>query len=125
MDLVEINPNINPPICKILNYYKFLYKKKKYSKKNKNKILITKEIKFRPNTNLHDYKTKIKKIKLFIKKKYKVKIILTFRGREIIHKNIAINMLNKIKNDLNKYAKLDFFNNKIENKQMNMIFIPI
>ncbi len=124
MDLVEINSKTNPPICKILNYGKFIYKKNKNFKKNKKKILTIKEIKFRPNTNINDYNIKIKKIKNLIKKKYKIKIIIRFKGREIIHKNIAINMFNEIKKDLKKISQLDFFNNKIENKQMIMIFTP-
>ncbi len=124
MDLVEINSNTNPPICKILNYGKFIYKRKKNIKKNKNKNLIIKEIKFRPNTNKNDYNIKLKKIKNLIKKKYKIKIIIRFKGREIIHKNIAIKMLNNIKNNLQKISQLDYLNNRIENNQMIMIFKP-
>ncbi len=124
MDLVEINSKTNPPICKILNYGKFIYRRKKNIKKNKNKNIIIKEIKFRPNTDKNDYDTKIKKIKNLINKKYRIKIIIRFKGREIIHKNIAIKMLNNIKNNLQKISKLDFLNNKIENNQMIMIFKP-
>ncbi len=124
MDLVEINSKTNPPICKILNYNKFIYRQNKKIKKNKNKNFIIKEIKFRPNTNKNDYNTKIKKIKNLINKHYKIKIIIRFKGREVIHKNIAIKMLNNIKKKLNKISKLDFLNNKIENNQMIMIFKP-
>ncbi len=124
MDLIEINSKTNPPICKILDYGKFIYRKNKNIKKNKNKNFIIKEIKFRPNTNKNDYNIKIRKIKNLIKKKYKIKIIIRFKGREIIHKNIAIKMFNNIKKNLNKISKLDFLNNKIENNQMIMIFKP-
>ncbi len=124
MDLVEVNSKTNPPICKIIDYGKFIYKKNKILKKNKKKNFIIKEIKFRPNTNLNDYNIKIKKIKFLIKKKYKIKITIRFKGREIIHKNIAINMLNKIKNEIKDITKLDYSNNKIENKQIIMIFTP-
>ncbi len=124
MDLVEINSKTNPPICKIINYGKFIYKKNKILKKNKKKNLTIKEIKFRPNTNINDYNTKIKRIKFLIKKKHKIKITIRFKGREIIHKNIALNMLNKIKKEIKNISKLDFLNKKIENKQMIMIFTP-
>ncbi len=124
MDLVEINSKTNPPICKIINYGKFIYKKKKIFRKNKKRKIILKEIKFRPNTNKNDYYIKIKKIKSLINKKYKIKIIIRFKGREIVHKDIAIKMFNKIKKELIDISKLDFINNRIENKQMIMIFKP-
>ncbi len=122
--MVEINPKTNPPICKILDYGKFIYQRNKNIKKNKNKNFIIKEIKFRPNTNINDYNIKIKKIINLINKKYKIKITIRFKGREIIHKNIAINMCKNITKDLKNISKLDFFNNKIENKQMIMFFKP-
>ncbi len=120
--MVEINSNNKPPICKILNYGKFLYKKNKRIKKNK--IINIKEIKFRPNTNINDFNIKIKNIKRLIKKGNKIKIIMRFKGREIIHKNIALNMLNNIKKKLSKISQLIFFSKKTENRQIIMILNP-
>ncbi len=123
LDLVEVSPNTNPPICKIINYGKFIYKKNKTIKiqRKKLKLLEIKEIKFRPNTNLNDYNIKIKKIKCLLKKKKKVKIILKFRGREIIHKHLSIKIFDQIKKDLNKIANIEYFSKSTENHQIIMI----
>ncbi len=120
--MVEINTHSTPPICKILNYGRFLYNKKKKNKKNK--IINIKEIKFRPSTNINDFNIKIKNIKRLLKKGNKIKIIMRFKGREIIHKNIALNMLNKIKEKLLNISQLIFFSKKTENRQIIMILNP-
>ncbi len=123
--MIEINSKINPPICKIFNFSKYLYEKnKKEKKKNKkSKLKNIKEIKIRPNTNENDYQIKKKKIIKFLNIGNKVKITLKFRGREIIHKNIAINMLNRIKDDLKLISIVEFFSKRIENRQIIMILI--
>ncbi|MFI4819011.1 MAG: translation initiation factor IF-3 [Enterobacterales bacterium] len=126
MDLVEINSNSKPTVCKIINYGKFIYEKKKNYKikKKKQKKIKIKEIKFRPNTDKNDYKIKIKNLFKFLKNGNKVKVTIRFRGREIFHKKIGIEILHKIKNDLNEISLLEYFSKKIEGKQIIMILSP-
>ncbi|BAC24228.1 infC [Wigglesworthia glossinidia endosymbiont of Glossina brevipalpis] len=126
MDLVEISPNSNPPVCKIMNYGKFLYEKNKSNKeqKRKQKIINTKEIKFRPNTDTGDYKVKLRNLTRFLENGKKVKISLRFRGREMVHKKIGINMLNRICSDLKEISSIESFPNKIEGRQMTLILVP-
>ncbi|WP_343190117.1 translation initiation factor IF-3 [Buchnera aphidicola] len=122
-DLVEINPNSIPPVCRIMNYGKFLYKKNKNSKSQSksNKRFQIKEIKFRPVTFEGDYQIKLKKLKKFLLSGNKVKITVRFRGREMTHKEIGINVLYRIKKDLSKISIVDFFPKKIEGRQMIML----
>uniref|UniRef100_A0A1A9UKK8 threonine--tRNA ligase n=1 Tax=Glossina austeni TaxID=7395 RepID=A0A1A9UKK8_GLOAU len=126
MDLVEISPNANPPVCRIMNYGKFLYEKNKSNKeqKKKQKIINVKEIKFRPNTDTGDYQVKLRKLMSFLNNGDKVKITLRFRGREIIHQEIGTNMLNRICKDLSELAIIESFPKKIEGRQMVLILIP-
>ncbi|WP_041944143.1 translation initiation factor IF-3 [Wigglesworthia glossinidia] len=126
MDLVEISPNANPPVCRIMNYGKFLYEKNKSHKeqKKKQKTINIKEIKFRPNTDIGDYQVKLRKLTSFLNNGDKVKITLRFRGREIIHQEIGINMLNRICQDLKELAIIESFPKKIEGRQMVLILIP-
>ncbi|QJC28967.1 translation initiation factor IF-3 [Enterobacteriaceae endosymbiont of Plateumaris rustica] len=126
LDLVEISPNSNPPVCRIMNYGKFLYIKNKTSKKQKKKqkIIQLKEIKFRPNTDKGDYEVKLRSLIRFLEKGDKIKITLRFRGREMVHIQIGFTMLNRIKNDLNHLALVEYFPKKIEGRQMIMILIP-
>lgn len=126
MDLVEISPNANPPVCRIMNYGKFLYEKNKSYKeqKKKQKTINIKEIKFRPNTDIGDYQVKLRKLISFLNNGDKVKITLRFRGREIIHQEIGINMLNRICQDLEELAIIESFPKKIEGRQMVLILIP-
>lgn len=122
-DLVEINPNSFPPVCRIMNYGKFLYEKNKNSKfqnKNQKKIQI-KEIKFRPVTFEGDYQVKLRRLKKFLLLGNKVKITIRFRGREMTHKEIGINVLHRVKNDLSDISTVDFFPRKIEGRQMIML----
>ncbi|QJC28521.1 translation initiation factor IF-3 [Enterobacteriaceae endosymbiont of Plateumaris consimilis] len=125
-DLVEISPNANPPVCRIMNYGKFLYVKNKTSReqKKKQKIIQLKEIKFRPNTDKGDYQVKLRSLIRFLKKGDKIKITLRFRGREMVHIQIGFAMLNRIKNDLNHLALVEYFPKKIEGRQMIMVLIP-
>ncbi|WMY97743.1 MAG: translation initiation factor IF-3 [Arsenophonus sp.] len=126
LDLVEISPNAIPPVCKIMNYGKFLYQKNKIIKeqKKKQKIIQIKEIKFRPVTDKSDYQIKLKKVVEFLKNGNKIKITLRFRGREISHQKIGIDMLNRIKQDLSTISIVESFPTKIESRQMIMILIP-
>lgn len=126
VDLVEISQNTEPPVCRIINYGKYLYEKNKLLKeqKKKQKIVQIKEIKFRPNTDEMDYKIKLKNLIRFLKNGDKTKITLRFRGREMIHQKIGIDMLNRIRNDLEEFSVIESFPNKIEARQMIMILAP-
>lgn len=126
LDLVEISPNSDPPVCRIMDYGKFLYEKNKSIKdqKKKQKIIHVKEIKFRPNTDEGDYQTKLRNIKKFLKDGYKIKITLRFRGGELIHHQIGIKVLHRIHQELNNLMVVEFFPNKIEGRQMTMVLIP-
>ncbi|WP_343153166.1 translation initiation factor IF-3 [Buchnera aphidicola] len=126
VDLVEISPNATPPVCKMMNYGKFLYEKTKLLKeqRKKQKIIQIKEIKFRPSTEVGDYQVKLKKLIRFLKNGDKVKITLRFRGREMAHQEIGINMLKRIKNDLFQFSTIEYFPRKIEGRQMVMILSP-
>ncbi|UDG80387.1 translation initiation factor IF-3 [Candidatus Annandia pinicola] len=126
LDLVKISSNSKQTVYRIVNYKKFVYKKCKSSKfkKKKKKIIQTKEIKFRPNTDKSDYIIKLRNLVKFLKNGCKTKITLKFRGREIIHKQIGIDMLNNIKYDLKEISILEFFPTKIEGRQMIMMLSP-
>lgn len=125
-DLVEISPNTDPPVCRIMDYGKFLYRKNKAIKKQKKKqkLIQIKEIKFRPSTEESDYKIKIRNLIRFLKCGDKVKVTLRFRGREMVHKKIGFDMLNRIKNDLNHLSSVEFFPKKIDGRQMIMVLLP-
>lgn len=123
MDLVEISPNAEPPVCRIMNYGKFLYEKSKSIKeqRKKQKVRNVKEIKFRPSTDEGDYKVKLRNLMRFLESGDKVKITLRFRGREMAHQKIGISVLHRIKNDLNEVAIVETFPTRIEGRQMIMI----
>ncbi|QJC32787.1 translation initiation factor IF-3 [Enterobacteriaceae endosymbiont of Donacia semicuprea] len=125
-DLVEISPNSIPPVCRIMDYGKFLYEKNKISKeqKRKQKIIHLKEIKFRPGTDIGDYKVKLRNLIRFLKKGDKVKVTLRFRGREMMHTKLGFFMLNRIKKDLENLAIVESFPNKVEGRQIIMTLIP-
>ncbi|CAL4319442.1 translation initiation factor IF-3 [Buchnera aphidicola] len=126
LDLVEISPNAEPPVCRIMDYGKFLYEKSKSSKeqKKKQKIVQIKEIKFRPSTDEGDYQVKLRNLVRFLEDGDKVKITLRFRGREMAHQKIGVNVLNRVKNDLIELANIESFPSKIEGRQMVMILSP-
>lgn len=123
LDLVEISPNAKPPVCKIMDYGKYLYKKSKSYKEQRKKQKVThvKEIKFRPSTEHGDYQVKIRKIIHFLKAGDKVKITLRFRGRELAHQDIGLKILYRVKMDLSNISNVEFFPAKIEGRQMIMI----
>lgn len=126
VDLVEINANAEPPVCKMIDYGKYLYEKSKFSKeqKKKQKIIQVKEIKFRPGTDEGDYKVKLRSLLRFLEDGDKVKITLRFRGREMSHQQLGIEMLNRIKNDLDEFAVVESFPIKVEGRQMIMVLSP-
>ena len=117
VDLVEISPNAEPPVCRIMDYGKFLYEKSKSSKeqKKKQKVIQVKEIKFRPGTDEGDYQVKLRSLIRFLEEGDKAKITLRFRGREV---------LNRVKDDLQELAVVESFPTKIEGRQMIMVLAP-
>lgn len=126
LDLVEISPNAEPPVCRIMNYGKFLYEKSKSLKeqKKKQKIVQVKEIKFRPGTDEGDYQVKLRSLIRFLEDGDKTKITLRFRGREMAHQQIGIEMLERVKEDLAEIATVESFPSKIEGRQMIMVLAP-
>lgn len=126
VDLVEISPNAEPPVCRIMDYGKFLYEKSKATKeqKKKQKVIQVKEIKFRPGTDEGDYQVKLRSLIRFLEDGDKAKITLRFRGREMAHQQIAMDMLNRIRSDLDELAIVESFPTKIEGRQMIMVMAP-
>ena len=124
-DLVEVSPDATPPVCKIIDYGKLKYKEQKSKKeaRKKQKTIEVKEIKMRPGINKHDYDVKIKAVSKFISEGNKVKISMRFRGREMEHQNIGIELLNKITEQVSKYAKLEV-PPKPEGRQIMMLLVP-
>ena len=125
LDLVEINPNGNPPVVKILDYgkYKYQAQKKAAEAKKRQKVVEIKEIKLRPNIDTHDYEVKAKAMRMFFEEGDKVKVTLRFRGRELAHIEIGAELLRKVQDDFSTVAKVEQFP-KMEGKQMVMVMAP-
>jgi translation initiation factor IF-3 len=125
LDLVEISPNADPPVCKILDYGKFKYEqqKKKNEAKKKQKVIEIKEIKVRPNIDENDYQVKMRAMKSFIEEGDKVKVTLRFRGREMAHQEIGVRVLERIKNEMDPVSKVEQMP-RMENRQMVMVLTP-
>lgn len=125
LDLVEVSPNTNPPVCKIIDYGKLKYQeqKKKAEARKKQKTQDIKEIKMRPNIDVHDYEVKTKAMRRFFESGDKVKVTLRFRGREMAHQERGMDVLNRIKEDFEEIAKVEF-EPKLENRQMVMVMAP-
>ena len=125
LDLVEVSPNTDPPVCKILDYGKFKYEaqKKKNEAKKKQKIIEVKEIKLRPNIDEHDYQVKMRNVQKFLDEGDKVKVTMRFRGREMAHQELGVNVLNRVRDDTEDVAKIDAFP-KLEGRQMIMVIAP-
>ena len=126
LDLIEISPNANPPVCKIMDMGKFKYdaQKKANLAKKKQKIISLKEIKMRPVTETHDYEFKVKNAKKFIAKGDKVKFTIRFKGRELQHSHLGNELMNKIKEDMKDIGKVEL-NPKFDGKQMIMVIQPL
>jgi len=124
-DLVEVSPDAKPPVCKIIDYGKLKYKKQKSKKeaKKKQKTIEVKEIKMRPGIDKHDYEVKIKALSKFIGGGNKVKVSLRFRGREMEHQNIGMDLFRKLTDQVSEYAKVEA-PPKLEGKQIVMILVP-
>ncbi len=125
MDLVEISPNADPPVCRIMDYGKFLYNesKKRQDAKKKQKQITIKEIKFRPGTDIGDYDVKVRKLAEFLKVGNKTKVTMRFRGREMAHKELGLIMLDRVKADLQEIAEVEQ-TAKLEGRQMVMVLTP-
>ena len=125
LDLVEISPNTNPPVCKILDYGKYVYEKQKLEKKNKKKqhVIHVKEIRVRPNTGDHDLLTKLSRAKKFLEAGDKVKITVMYRGREMARQDMGINTLNRVVEILDDFAQIDKQAN-LEGRRLSLILSP-
>lgn len=125
MDLVEISPTADPPVCKVLDYGKFKFEaqKRKAEQRKKQKTVEVKEIKLRPNIDENDYQVKMRNLKRFIEEGNKVKVTLRFRGREMAHQELGIAVLNRVRDDYADVAKVEQFP-KMEGRQMTMVMAP-
>ena len=124
-DLVEISPHADPPVCKLLDYGKYRYEaqKKATEARKKQKTIEVKEIKLRPNIDQHDYEVKMRSVTRFFEAGDKVKVTLRFRGREMAHQELGMNVLNRVREDMNEVAKVEQFP-KMEGRQMVMVLTP-
>ena len=125
LDLVEISPNADPPVCKILDYGKFKYEaqKKANEARKKQKIIEIKEIKMRPGIDSHDYDVKMRAMNRFLGDGDKVKVTLRFRGREMAHQDLGMNVLNRVRDDLEAQSKVEQYP-RMEGRQMVMVLVP-
>ncbi len=125
LDLVEISPNADPPVCKILDFGKFKYEqqKKRNEAKKKQKVIEIKEIKVRPNIDENDYQVKMRAMKSFIDEGDKVKVTLRFRGREMAHQDIGVRVLERIRSEMDVTSKVEQMP-RMENRQMVMVLSP-
>lgn len=125
IDLVEIAPTANPPVCRLMDYGKFKYResKKRHEAKLKQKQIQVKEIKFRPGTDEGDYQIKVRNLIKFLQEGDKTKITLRFRGREVTHQEIGLRLLKRVEADLAEYGLVEQFP-KMEGRQMVMVLSP-
>ena len=125
LDLVEISPNANPPVCKIMDYgkYKYEQQKRESEARKKQKVIEVKEIKFRPGTDTHDYEVKMRSVIKFLQNGDKVKITLRFRGREMAHQDLGRDLLERVAEDVKDVGKVDNMP-KVEGRQMTMMIGP-
>ena len=125
LDLVEISPGADPPVCKILDYgkYKYAEQKKRAEARKRQKVTEVKEIKLRPNIDKNDYDVKMRAIIRFLEEGDKVKVTMRFRGREMVHQEIGMNVLMRVKSDLDPVAKVEQ-TPQMEGRQMTMVMTP-
>ena len=126
LDLVEISPNATPPVCKIMDFGKYKYEtqKKEAEARKKQKVIEVKEVKFRPNTDTHDYDVKMRNVFKFLGNGDKVKITLRFRGREMAHQDVGRNLLERVAEDVKDLGKVESIP-KMEGRQMVMMINPL
>ncbi len=125
LDLVEVSPNAEPPVCKILDYGKFKYEaqKKKNEARKKQKIIEVKEIKMRPGIDDHDYEVKMRAMHRFLGEGDKVKVTMRFRGREMVHQELGLKVLERVRGQLDEVAKVEQMP-RLEGRQMTMVIAP-
>ncbi len=126
LDLVEVSPTASPPVCKILDYGKFKYEsqKKAAQARKRQRVIEVKEIKMRPGIDDNDYGIKMKKVREFLDEGDKVKVTMRFRGREMAHQEIAMGILNKVRDEMADLAKVEQFP-RLEGRQMVMVMAPL
>nr|WP_255449573.1 translation initiation factor IF-3 [Shimia ponticola] len=126
LDLVEISPNANPPVCKIMDFGKFKYEQQKRESeaRKKQKTIEVKEVKFRPNTDTHDYDVKMRNVYKFLENGDKVKVTLRFRGREMAHQELGRDLLLRVAEDTKEHGKVENMP-KMEGRQMIMMIGPL
>ncbi|WP_300318344.1 translation initiation factor IF-3 [Idiomarina sp.] len=127
VDLVEMSPNAEPPVCRLMDYGKFLFEKSKEQKeqKKKQKQIQVKEVKFRPGTDEGDYQVKLRNLRRFLEGGDKTKVTIRFRGREMAHQELGIELLNRIKADLEEISTVESFPRRAEGRQMIMVLAPV
>ncbi len=125
LDLVEIAPNSSPPVAKIMDYgkYKFQAQKKAAEARKKQKTIEVKEIKMRPNIDTHDYEVKMRAVRRFFEEGDKVKVTLRFRGREMAHQELGMQLLHKVRDEVTEIAKVEY-EPRLEGRQMIMVLAP-
>ena len=125
LDLVEVSPNADPPVCKILDYgkYKYQEQKKKNEARKKQKTFDVKEIKMRPGIDRHDYDVKMRAVVKFLGEGDKVKVTMRFRGREMVHQDLGLKLLVQVRDELNEISKVEQMP-LMEGRQMTMVIAP-
>ena len=125
LDLVEVSPNASPPVCKILDYGKYKYEaqKKANEARKKQKTIDVKEIKMRPGIEEHDYQVKMRSVRKFLDHGDKVKMTIRFRGREMAHQDLGMRVLDRVRDDLEEFVKIEQFP-KTEGRLMTMVMAP-
>ena len=124
VDLVEIAPNAQPPVCRLMDYGKFRYQEKKAQEmKARQKVVQVKEVKFRPATDENDYQTKLRALRRFLGDGDKAKVTLRYRGREMAHQQLGAQIMDRIRTDLAEEAQIEQ-NPKMEGRQMIMVLAP-
>jgi len=125
LDLVEVSPNADPPVCKIMDYGKYVFQKDKAQQaaRRKQKQVQIKEVKFRPGTDVGDYQVKLRNLQRFIEEGDKAKITVRFRGREMAHQELGRDLLERIRADLDEIGQVEQFP-KMEGRQMVMVVTP-
>jgi translation initiation factor IF-3 len=125
LDLVEISPNAEPPVCKILDFGKFKYEiqKKRNEARKKQKVIDVKEIKLRPGIDAHDYEVKMRAVTRFLEEGDKVKVTMRFRGREMVHQELGVQVLERVRTQFDAAAKVEQMP-RLEGRQMVMVLAP-
>ena len=125
MDLVEVSPDASPPVCRIMDYGKYLFEenKKRHAAKKKQKQIHIKEVKFRPGTEQGDYQVKLRNLTRFLTNGDKTKVTLRFRGREMAHQELGLQLLKRVEEDLNEIGTVEQFP-RLEGRQMVMVIAP-